>query len=201
MKKFWDFVSVVFHPVFLPSVATYLYLERLPAFYSHEVKQIVFYLVIGFTLVFPLSLLFSLKTMGIVKNIRTTSIEERKIPFIIMMGAFLFLGVILDRIGTVKELVILSFANVMALLLTFLLFYKGLKSSIHMIGITSLTSFSILIAEKVGFSVYVFAALILCCGLVGTARLHLKAHTFKEVIIGAFLGFVFPFVALLYYKM
>jgi hypothetical protein len=73
------------------------------------------------------------------------------------------------------------------------------KASIHMISISGL--FMFFIALSIHFSININGTLVLMSiitGAVATSRLHLKAHTPKELIMGIFIG-AFPQFILINY--
>jgi len=73
------------------------------------------------------------------------------------------------------------------------------KASIHMIAVSGLFMFFIVLS--IHFSININEILALMCiimGAVATSRLHLKAHNYKELIMGFFIG-VMPQLILVNY--
>jgi hypothetical protein len=65
------------------------------------------------------------------------------------------------------------------------------------LGISSLTLFCIALSIHENENwIYEIAALILCNGIVASSRLVMRAHTFKEIVLGFAVG-IFPQLALL----
>jgi len=63
------------------------------------------------------------------------------------------------------------------------------KASLHMIGITSLAVFVMMLSSYLEIdTTYTFAFLIVCMGFVASSRLYMKAHTPKELIVGIIIG-------------
>jgi putative Mn2+ efflux pump MntP len=65
------------------------------------------------------------------------------------------------------------------------------KASIHMISITGL--FMFFINLSIHFSINIIGTLALMSiitGAIATSRLHVKAHTYKELILGVFIGVI-----------
>lgn len=80
-----------------------------------------------------------------------------------------------------------------------LVFFK-FKASMHMMGISGITIF--LIGLSFHYEVNVIFALslfILSIGLVASARLYLKAHDAKELILGFLIGIVPQFLTFNYW--
>ena len=73
------------------------------------------------------------------------------------------------------------------------------KASIHLIAVSGVLMF--FIALSIHFSINIngtLALMAIIVGAVATSRLHLKAHNYKELIIGFFLG-VIPQLVLVNY--
>ncbi|WP_232731972.1 hypothetical protein [Confluentibacter lentus] len=65
------------------------------------------------------------------------------------------------------------------------------KASIHMIAVSGL--FMFFIALSIHFSINIngtLALMSIITGAIATSRLHLKAHTYKELILGFFVGLI-----------
>ncbi|WP_298762333.1 hypothetical protein [uncultured Polaribacter sp.] len=116
-----------------------------------------------------------------------------------MIVLFYLLGNTLIRIAQVEDIGLLFYATSCALAFVYFLFAFDLKTSIHLLSFGIFTSFYIILGyiyEK-QFAVLIIITLLLS-GLVANARLHLKAHTTKEIYIGYFVGFIAPFAVYLY---
>lgn len=194
MIKFYKALSLVLHPVFLPLVGAGVYLCVLPLPLLTAQKYFIFLVVVGATLVLPLITLFLLKKLGYVKSNQAETIEERKIPVVIMIANYIFLASVLQEVWQLRELVILSYATATCLLVTNILFYFKTKVSLHMIGIAGLLGFTIAYGVNYTFPNFTIAFLVVLVGLLATARLQLKAHNFKEIILGTSLGVLLPIV-------
>ena len=65
------------------------------------------------------------------------------------------------------------------------------KASIHLIAISGL--FMFFIALSIHFSINIngtLALMSIVTGAIATSRLHLKAHTLKELVLGLFVGLI-----------
>ena len=151
------------------------------------------------TIFIPLSFYYLLKTLGKVDSMMVSELSQRKIPLIIQ--AFLIVTLIqksitLDRI---PELFFFFFGGLLSTLLTLLFLFGKIKASIHMIGISSLTSFVVGLSlhNQINFMYYI-AFLILMNGIVASSRLEMKAHTNIELAIGFFVGLI-PQLALYFF--
>lgn len=194
MEKFYKVLSLVLHPVFLPSIGAGVYLFFLPLPLYVAQKYLVFFIVLGATFVVPVLTLFLLKFTGYVKTNDAETIEERKLPVVLMIVNYLFLAVTLQEIWQLKELTILAYSTAVGLIVTSILFYTQTKVSLHMLGITGVLGFTLIYGGNYQFPSIIIALLIVFIGLLATARLQLKAHNIKEVLIGGGLGLFVPVV-------
>lgn len=192
MTKFYNIISSILHPVLLPLVATVFYLFKLPLFLTSPQKQMIIVMVLIATFVVPILTFLILKGVGYIKTYKAGTIEERKLPVLLMIVNYLFLAQILKEIFMLRELIILVYATAIGLIITSLMFYARIKVSLHMLGMSGLVSFVLLCGHKYLYSHWLIAVLIILMGLLATARLQLKAHTMKEVVIGTTFGLLIP---------
>ena len=192
MEKVYKAVSVILHPIFLPMFGAWIYLNVLPLPISEMQIYLIFFIVAGATFLVPLFTIFLLKFMGLIKSIRVTTANERKLPVALMIVNYLFLAQMLGRIWQLRELTILAYATAISLLIAMLFLYKKTKISLHMIGIAGLLGFTIIYGTTYQYAVVLIAFLFVLTGLLATTRLKLKAHNFKEIIAGTVLGLLFP---------
>lgn len=124
---------------------------------------------------------------------------QRKIP--LLFQAFLIIIVIQKSITVdrIPELFFFLYGGLISTVLALLLLFVKRKASIHMLGISSLTSFVIglSIHTQANF-IYCIAFLVLMNGIVASSRLEMKAHTTLELIIGFLIGGI-PQVALWFF--
>ena len=67
----------------------------------------------------------------------------------------------------------------------------NIKASLHMIGIGSVTMFTIALSIHFGMNfTLLIAVLMIANGLVATSRLHYKAHSNLELILGFLIGVI-----------
>jgi hypothetical protein len=143
------------------------------------------------TILIPIAFFYFLRSFEKVDNVMVPDLSQRKIPL-------LFQGMILYLLlsNTIKENILpeLYFYLLGGLVSTFillLLLFLKVKASIHLVGISALTVFVGALSLHFEVNViYSIAILVLLNGLVATSRLELKAHTYKEILIGFFTGFL-----------
>ncbi len=187
--RFYKVISVLFHPILLPIIGTLYYFLITPINLSQELKYKITIIIATGTYVMPLLLLYILKRQNKIKSYELQSIKERKSPLIFMIALFFVLGNSLLKINEIIELASLFIGCSLALTFTYFLFLKNLKTSIHMIGASSMVTFIWLFSYEHQINMLSsIAVFFIFSGLIGQARLHLKAHTTKEVYTGFFIG-------------
>ncbi|MEN8765368.1 MAG: hypothetical protein ACN4EF_01940 [Wenyingzhuangia sp.] len=192
MKKIYKAISILLHPIFLPMFGSWLYLTHLPLPLSKMQIYLIFFLVVGCTFLLPLLMIFFLKFTGRIKSIEVPEINDRKLPVILMFVNYLFLALMISRVWQIRELTILVYAIALGLIAVFIFLYFKIKASLHLLGMTSLLGFAVVYGVAYQYSIFVIALLFMMTGVLATVRLKLKAHNFKEIIIGSILGFLLP---------
>lgn len=130
-----------------------------------------------------------LKRLKLIKSYRTESVNERKLPVILMIFLFYILANSLESILLLKDLSLLFYASSFGLAMLFIFLFRDFKMSIHLLALGISTGFFIALSDKYGQSfLLVIMALIIISGFLASARLHLKAHSVKEVFSGFFTG-------------
>lgn len=109
--------------------------------------------------------------------------EDRDIPLLISTLSCLIATIILYLVTNIMGVVVVMFAYFCNMLLIFLITYKW-KISIHSISVSSSIPFLIYLF---GYPANLFLILLI---LSMWSRLHLKKHTFAQVVAGASLGLI-----------
>ncbi len=191
MDKILRSISYIFHPLLMPLLGVLFYFRNSPRFIPEEIVKAKLVSLFILTVILPILLYFLLKTLGKVKSIYLETTNERIIPLI--LNCFVII-IILQRIITPSQVIELYFFFVGILISTMaclmLAFFK-FKASIHMIAISGL--FMFLVILSIHFSINInntLALMVIIMGAVATSRLHLNAHTYKELIMGIFIGMI-----------
>ncbi len=191
MKKILPFFSYLFHPIFIPILGTLLYLQFSDIYFSKEQSYLLFFQIVIITFFLPISFFYLLRTFGKVDTIMLSDINQRKIPLIMQMA---LIGILITESVTISrfpELFFFFLGGLISTFFAFVLLYAKVKSSIHMIGISVLTFFSIgLSMHNQVNGTYLIAASFFVTGLIASSRLQMKAHSLKELVIGYAVGMV-----------
>lgn len=189
MKWILKSISCIFHPIIMPFLAVHFYFQKSPRFIPEQLiyaKQISLFIL---TAVLPIMVYFLLKTLGQTKSIHLKTAKERIFPLLInsfIIGLILYRVFPLDHIQELYYFFMgILISNTTCLLLAILKF----KASIHLIATGGVVMF--FIAFAIHFSINIngsLALMVLITGAVASSRLHLKAHTGKELIVGLIIG-------------
>lgn len=191
MDRILKSISYIFHPLIMPLLGVIFYYSKSPRFIAPEVIQAKLVSLIILTILLPILLYFLLKTLGKVRSMHLSSTKERIYPLILNCIVII---IAIQRIVSPAQAFELYFfflgilvSNMSCLMLALLKF----KASIHMIGVAGL--FMFFIALSIHFNINIngtLALMAIILGAVATSRLHLRAHSFKELIVGIFIGII-----------
>jgi hypothetical protein len=189
LKKILPVFSYIFHPIFTPAIATFIYfLFTLSDFKTEEII-FVFIQVTILTILIPISFYFFLRSTGRVDSIMIADIDQRKIPLLLQCFIIILL---VQKSVTIERYVDLHFFFLGALLSTLtalILLFCNIKASLHMLAISSLTVFVFgLNIQHQANATYLVIFFVLITGFVASSRLEMKAHTPKELLIGLLIG-------------
>jgi hypothetical protein len=189
MKKLLPFASYLFHPIFISIYAALIYFAATKNFYvSSEIYLYLIQIVI-ITILIPITLFFLLLSLGKIDSIMVENLGQRKIPLLINASLLLLLIHKSITISNLPELYFFFLGGAISTLIALIAIYLHTKVSLHMIGITALTSFifgiSLNTQTDLTFTLAFFVASI---GWVASSRLVLNAHTIKELSLGSIAG-------------
>ncbi|RTY76080.1 hypothetical protein EKM05_04985 [Flavobacterium sp. GSP27] len=191
MKKTLPLFSYIFHPIFIPAMATLFYLFFNGSDFVSQEKIFIFFQVLIVTVLIPVLAFFLLRATGNIDSIMVSKISQRKIPLILHC----FLIILLVRksitIDSYPELHFFLLGGLLSSLLALILLFLQIKASLHMIAFSSLTVFIIGLSLHLQIqNIFTIALLLLLNGVVATSRLEMKAHTIKELLLGFVLGII-----------
>ncbi len=196
MTFFNKLVSYTLHPIIFPTIGTLFYFILTPQYFTGPQKNIILLLVFISTYFLPLLMLLFLKRFDLINSYQLKSIKERKSPIIFLLVLSLMMGRLLLNTGIATPLAYSFFGGSIALLVTFLLFFKDIKTSLHTLGIGSLIGFVMVLSIefKINYTLLI-SILFILFGFLATSRLYLKAHKPSEVYIGLILGILAQFLS------
>ncbi|EAQ43234.2 hypothetical protein [Polaribacter sp. MED152] len=187
--RFNKIISTVFHPIVIPTVGVIIYFLISPLAIERNQKLVTLILIFGATYILPLLLLILLKKFNLINSYQLKSKKERRIPIGLMVLLFYGLGNLFSYVDALQDLSLLFYATSIGLIITYILLHFNIKSSIHLLSIGISCGFFMLLSYVDNRSYMpIIIIIFLIAGLLASARLHLKAHTPKEVYLGFFIG-------------
>lgn len=202
-------VSFVFHPVFMPVVMILLVYKLAPvnfagipvgnAVQAGSLGNLLF-IVGSLTIFFPLLAVLIMKGLGLVQTIEMHEQKDRILPLIAIMIFYFWANHVMGNLQpappfVVRLLVLGSFWSVIALFMASIFF----KISMHATAAGGMLGLfiALLFINPIDMRVPLFVALILS-GVIGTARLLLRAHRPGEVWAGYAVGLAVQLGAYVY---
>ncbi len=182
-------ISTILHPIVVPTIGVMLYFLIIPNNLRSNHKLTILGLIFVVTYLIPLVILIIFKKINIIKSYKTESIKERKLPVAIMITLFYLLGNTLNKTSSLTDLSLLFYATSFGLFIIYLLFNFNIKASIHLLSLGISIGFFMVLSSVYNQNLTILIiVLILLSGVLASARLHLEAHTNKEIYIGFFIG-------------
>ena len=191
--KLAKIISYLFQPLLIPTF-TLLILFSLNSYLSlmipAQARKILLWIVFLTTFVFPLIFILILYKRGLIKSVNMGEKEERIFPLLIT-GIFYFLAYYVVRqtnLDVIYQRLFLGSTLLIGLALAVSFYWK---ISMHMIGVGGLLG-ALIGINLIGYVDLTFFILLstFVSGLVGFARLKLKAHTPSQVYVGFLAGFL-----------
>lgn len=182
-------ISYVFHPLLMPLFGVIYYFLITPRDYPKDIVWAKLVSLSILTVVLPILLYFLLKTLGLVKSIYLKTTRERIYPLMLNSAVII---IVLQRIIPPTQVLELYYFFVGILISTMACLTLALfkfKASIHIIAVSGV--FMFFIALSIHFSLNLnntLAFMSVLIGAVATSRLHVKAHSVKELVMGLFIG-------------
>jgi hypothetical protein len=189
--KFYKLVSYMFHPILVPIIGTIIFFILLPRHTSRTIETTIIVSVFIATYALPLVLLSILKQLKVIDNYHLSHTHERKYPLFFYIPMVYLMATLIKNNPATIDLALFFYGSTISLFVAILLIYKNLKASLHMIGISGILTFIIIFSYLYEInSLFIISMLFIISGVVATSRLHLKAHTKKEVCLGFLIGFL-----------
>lgn len=191
MKWFFQLVSLVFHPVVMPTLGIVFFFRLTPVFYPQEIVLASVSSVGILTIIIPLLIAVTLKKIGYIDSYQLSETRQRILPLCINL---LIIGTIIYKLMPKLDAPELYyfFTGILGSTLSCLIMaIFNVKASIHMIALTGLTTFLFGLGFHYSINVTLLISILICCtGLTASSRLYLGAHNNVELILGIFTGLI-----------
>ncbi len=189
-EKIAKILSVIFHPVLIPTLGFLLLLNS--GFYfsmiSWEAKRFILLVLVFTTGVLPL-LTVAIMALNPKFDLSMDNLRDRIVLFL-FSSVYYYLGyVIMNRIKAFPVFNIFMIASVIVIVILLLLSFKW-KVSSHMAAVGAISGTLFALAFRSGINpIGALLAIIIVSGLVGTARMLLGKHSLWQVLAGYAVGF------------
>jgi hypothetical protein len=183
----------------MPLLGVMFYFHKTPRYIPKPIQNAKIFSIVILTIILPILLFFLLKTINKVDTIYLKSTRERLIPLLINC---VIITLILIRVLTPNEIVELYYfflGILCSTLACFIMAVFKVKASIHMIAASGFFMFAVAIGLHYKININgTIALMMIILGAIATSRLHLKAHTNQELLIGLITG-LFPQILFMKY--
>ncbi len=199
MNKILPLFSYIFHPLFISVYAVLIFSFFGDNYFENQEIYLVIIQITIITIFIPISFYYLLLTLGKVDSIMLADKAQRKFPLLIHA---ILLFILIKKSITIDgffELYFFFLGSLISTVLALVMVFAGYKASLHMIGMTALSVFTI--GLSLHFQVrllFLILPLLLCCGLVASSRLQMKAHNNFELFLGSCIG-ILPQIGVMYF--
>ena len=190
-------ISFLFHPLLLPSCAMLLLMNSNPYLFNGINDWKLVAIVFLYTAVFPMITILLMVKLNFVKSIFMTERKDRIIPYM-AMGFYLFYTYwVVHEKFAVPDIVPQVLLGITIACFAGFFFNLFFKISIHTVGAGFFMSLIVVVSAVSSFNMLTLLMIVfLVAGLVGSARMYLKAHLALEVYMGYAVGMASLLVAL-----
>lgn len=185
-------ISVIFHPLFVPLIGTWLVIETHPmqfAVFDHTALFRLYASVVSNMIILTGFTVVILKLVHFISSIRLPTQRDRVIPYIATMTFYFWAFLVMKHQEQIPpELTAFILGCFIAAVLAFISNIK-LKISMHALGMGGLLGLMFCFFSDPYFNIALpLIIIILVGGLVCTARMILGEHTLREIYLGAMFG-------------
>jgi len=199
MKFLLKVASYLFHPLWMPFIGTLLYFAITPRYFPEEIVRAKIMAIAIMTLFIPIVFYFLLKTLGQARSYFLEDVQERRWPLLFYAAINLVVIEFVIDVFDYPELYYYFLGIFFSAIFGLVLVLFRIKISLHMLGLGGLLMF--LIALSINYNlnlIYTISFFLAVIGLTATSRLHFKAHSMTELILGFLIG-VLPQLLVLNY--
>lgn len=190
MNKLAQFISVISHPILLPTWMFLIFIFTGICEVSHIRAEICLSIIFGTTFILPAITLLILKKFKVIESITMEKRSDRFIPLFVMV---IFIYATSRFFNGINALALYNFYLICNLMLCVVVFWINLfwKISMHGIGWGAFAA-TLLVMSTMSSILYLpyFILSIILSGIVISARLYLKSHNESQVYIGFIVGFI-----------
>jgi len=185
-------ISTLFHPLFAPVYSLAL-ITNLPLYinfkYGDDYFLYVYFLFFVNLVIAPLFVSLYLKRVKMIDSLEMRTVKERILPYVAYLIFYTFTYFLLNKLDFPRVYLLLYLMAGIAVAVLVVFAFLKWKVSAHLTAMGGLCGMLIILSSyfTVDLSTWLMTA-VLASGLVGSARLQMKAHSFTELIVGFVLG-------------
>lgn len=198
MRRAAHILSVVLHPVWMPTLAVVLAFAidpHLTFTFTPQGQWILVGMVFIMTALFPASSIMMLWRSGLVSQLSMPRRGERMVPFLLTLVYFCMAYYLLRRTPTSTATLAL-FSGIIVAMAAVLLVTLRWKVSVHMAGIGGLVGMLLGLMVIHGAQAWFLPLAFVAAGALGTARLLVSDHTPAQIYVGTAIGLLAVFTCL-----
>ncbi len=193
--------SYLFHPVFVPTIMTFVLYKLAPTSFaglSAANFSRLLLMIFVVTAFFPIITTLLTKAVGFIGSIHMHDAKDRIIPLIGTMAWYFWAHHVAKNINAPFILQLLLLASFWGVIAVFMI-NIFVKISMHTAGAGSIIGILIVLMfnSPVNMSIPFFIALIVA-GIIGTSRMILNAHLSGEIWLGYIIGILVQIAAYFY---
>ena len=193
-----NIISYVFHPMLFPVYSFFFINACYPFLFAHldKVERMrLFMVLLTNTILFPGITMIMIKQLGFAKSLKMRNRKERILPYIAMCVFSFWTFMVIRKLAVGDMFTHVMLGSCFSIFMAFF-FNNFYKISIHAVGAGSFVAIALVVTMASNYNlVAVFLLMILLAGVIGTARLYLKAHTFRDIYTGYMVGVLAQMIA------
>jgi membrane-associated phospholipid phosphatase len=193
VKAFAQFISYLFHPIWMPLYVVLIFWEmdtRIHILTQNSAWIYITMVVVINSIIIPTLMFWMMKSLGVISSLTMEDKKDRVFPFLVTGLFYLTSWFVFYNLG-ILDLVAYLFIVATALVIVALIVNLFWKISVHSMSMGALSVF-ILYLTTIHFIPNNWPAyiIIFLSGLVGFARLKLKSHNATQVYVGYLSGII-----------
>lgn len=190
-------ITYTLQPLLMPFYGV-LFLLNYDSYYAYVLdfgqKSSILSFIFLLTFALPAFAAVVLKNMGYINSFEMETRQERKLPTLITAVIYTALFILLRRMNGMERINTFLLASTIAVVMAGLI-TSYYKISMHMTGCGGFVGMVVIMSATGVFNLIPgLIVSVVLAGLVGVARIELKAHTPVQVYLGFLLGFTVVFV-------
>jgi len=202
MKTFYKIISLIFQPLLMPTFGMIL-LMNMDIFINLQLQWRLIAIIgtLIFTGILPAVPIFILMRKGEVNDIFISKKEERTMPYLFSLLAYVFWAMFMWRTMQFPMFIVAMGMGSAASIFVIVIINLKWKISAHAAGVGGLTAAIFGVSYRMAINpLWLFTLILGISALVALSRIELKAHTPGQVMAGFVVGFIMVFVPCLIFQ-